>query len=851
MHRIARSAVLVAAIVPTSFAQTWTIPAPGLPEIELQRDEHGHAALARSGGLESSTGEPDEREDLTASGWIPLGPFGGDVDDVAASPTVPSVVLAGIAPSGSSGGTLYRSTDAAATWSAVAQLANVSVHDVEFAANGDAFIGTIDGIWKSTDGGASWTQLSLGIGLNDQVFEVALDPSNASTLWVGVADALGGQSQNVLMSANGGTSWTNRTPPLASPQSCRSIAIDPSNSSKVYAAFGGAFGGGAVWVSTNGGTSWINRSAGLPGNPMNSIVHDGARVLLGGGQLFGSQFVGLYSSANDGASWTQVHDGTWPNLVINDIAVDAASASTIYLASAGSGIYRSADGGTSWSFGIGGTGALSVNAVTPPRSGGTPVYSGSASVGVWKSANGLDFAQSSVGIGSLNLESIAANPLDGDEHAVAFAGLNNGGVYTSLDGGVTWTLEALPGTRYNTVAFAADGTLYAISDGPTTIAAEGIWRRDGSSWTSLGPDQGTLFESELYGLAFDPLDCTRLVASGGDFGVAGFEPTVWVFEPGSGLWSKTYEGTVSSESVRSVAFLVDGGDQNLVACFVDFSATQSGGALRSIDAGVSWTQASTGLAGNVQCYSLVPSHRDPSTVYLGDDHFPSGTVYRSTDGGQSWVNRGSAVNAHALLLDPLRTERLFIASSLGARVQISEDGGASVAPFDTGLAGAGAVRNLALVPGACNRLLLSTSNGAYAEPEGGCRLEASVATISLSAGGTLGLDLDAGPAEAGRRYLALGGYTGTSPGTQILSILLPLNFDDFTITTIALANTSMFVNTFGTLDSEGGASASIVLPALSDPLLAGLVVNFAYGTFTFGPLWTFLASNAVEVVLVP
>ena len=86
-----------------------------------------------------------------------------------------------------------------------------------------------------------------------------------------------------------------RTPPLASPQTCTGIAVDPANSQRVFACFGGGFGGGQVWVSTTGGTTWINRSAGLPNNPMRDIVHDGARVLLCGGQLFGSQLVGLYA----------------------------------------------------------------------------------------------------------------------------------------------------------------------------------------------------------------------------------------------------------------------------------------------------------------------------------------------------------------------------------------------------------------------------------------------------------------------------------------------------------------------------------------------------------------------------
>ena len=85
--------------------------------------------------------------------WFSLGPPGGDVFDAAVSTADPTIVLAGIAPDGSFGGTLYRSADGGNTWSEVPPLDGKSVFDIEFAADGAAYIGTHDSVWRSTDGG--------------------------------------------------------------------------------------------------------------------------------------------------------------------------------------------------------------------------------------------------------------------------------------------------------------------------------------------------------------------------------------------------------------------------------------------------------------------------------------------------------------------------------------------------------------------------------------------------------------------------------------------------------------------------------------------------------------------------
>ena len=161
--------------------------------------------------------------------WSSLGPPGGDVFDVAVSTVDANIVLAGLAPGGSIGGTLYRSSDGGNTWSEVPALDGTSVFDIEFAPAPDntTYLGTQDSIRKSTDGGLSWVTLNLGIGANDQVFDVAIDPSAPSILWAGIADALASQPVNVMRSTDSGATWSNRTPPLAAPISCRGIAVDP------------------------------------------------------------------------------------------------------------------------------------------------------------------------------------------------------------------------------------------------------------------------------------------------------------------------------------------------------------------------------------------------------------------------------------------------------------------------------------------------------------------------------------------------------------------------------------------------------------------------------------------------
>lgn len=703
------AAFVFAATAATSLSarQGWTLP-PTEPGVETLRDESGRQTRA----LRDQAATDASSNSALVANWQALGPFGGDIDDVQASPIDANIVLAGLAPASGSGGGMYRSTDAGASWTAVASL-TLPVYDIAFAPDGTAYAGTIDGVWKSTTGGSSWVPLSLGIGVNDQVFDVDVDPSDPQRLWAGIADALGGQPINVMLSTNGGASWVNRTPPLAAPQSCYAIAIDPLNSNEVYAGFGGFGGGGQVWVSTNGGTGWVNRSAGLPARPVRDLVHDGVRVLVGGGQLFGGQTFGLFTSSDDGVTWTPLHDASWPNLVTQDIAIDPNDVNQILVGTAGRGVFRSTNGGLAWAFEIGGTGTLSVNAVSFSPGSSAVIYTGSSSAAVWKSVDGgASFASSSTGIGALDVFSIDSNPLDGNELAIAFQGLNDGGVFTSLDGGQTWSLASLPATRYSHVRFSPAGVLYAISSGPSTVGQEGLYRRNGASWTPLGPNQGTLFESDLTGLRVSANDPGLIVSVGADFGVAGFQPTVWITTNGGGTWTKTYEGSVDSHPLQDVWIVDPAADTTWVAAYVDYTGGQNGGVLRSTDSGVTWNPSNAGLPALMQAFSITGTPLGGGALYVSNDAAGNG-VFRSVDGGASWTATGYVGAVREVQTDRTDPNVLYIAQNGAVRVRSSVNGGVTFMPFDMGLSGAGFPRDLQRATGAGTDLLYAGSTGSY------------------------------------------------------------------------------------------------------------------------------------------
>ncbi|MBI2482590.1 carboxypeptidase regulatory-like domain-containing protein [Candidatus Uhrbacteria bacterium] len=301
---------------------------------------------------------------LPASGaaWSPYAGLAEQrVRAIAFSPAFASdrTMLVGVADG------IYRSTDAGASWVRSATTAN-EVVDIAlspaFTGDGAAFaITNGDGLWRSGDGGATWTKVDAdasGLG-------VAFSPAFAADRTVFVA-----AFTSIRKSTDGGTSWSPANIGIDSTAlengDIRGIAVSGSyaTDATVYVS---ALGIG-VYRSVDGGANWS------PSNPSGVSVSYAAAIATNGGGTVAAAFLdGVYVSTDRGLVWTKRVDGD-----IFDIAF--ATDGSMLVASATQpmrvlvGTESAAPLGTGWP----GTGSFSI-AVAPTYPAPGSVIAGHAS----------------------------------------------------------------------------------------------------------------------------------------------------------------------------------------------------------------------------------------------------------------------------------------------------------------------------------------------------------------------------------------------------------------------------------------------------------------------------------------
>jgi leucyl aminopeptidase len=147
----------------------------------------------------------------------------------------------------------------------------------------------------------------------------------------------------------------------------------------------------------------------------------------------------------------------------------------------------------------------------------------------------------------------------------------------------------------------------------------------------------------------------------------------------------------------------------------------------------------------------------------------------------------------------------------------------------------------------CMTEAVQVNVAALAELAGPLSLSTNDDTISAGTGGSAGLALTAGPAEANRLYMIFGTISGTSPGTTLPGgLVLPINWDFFSDFVIILVNSPFLQAFMGTLDGSGAASAILDTQG-PVPGAAGITMNYA---FAMNNPWNFV-SNPIQVEFVP
>jgi hypothetical protein len=229
-------------------------------------------------------------------------------------------------------------------------------------APGTLYVGSSGyGVWKTTNGGSSWSQISTGTNSTSvnagRNWCMAVDPSDSQTVYTCSGYSAGG----IWKSSNGGQDWTDilaqvESDPTVGTNDFYNVAIDPNNPQHIlvtshsnWQPFNGGTAAG-VLESTNAGNTWTLHPPTESWGAGHYIfflgqTDDGSVDIAGQYWILTTQDSGIWRTDNGGTSWTQV--ATWTMTHGMESMYRSQSTGALYLGSIGE-IYRSTDNGVTW-----------------------------------------------------------------------------------------------------------------------------------------------------------------------------------------------------------------------------------------------------------------------------------------------------------------------------------------------------------------------------------------------------------------------------------------------------------------------------------------------------------------------
>ena len=573
----------------------------------------------------------------------------------------------------SSGDGLFKSTDGGQTWTKIAGRDEVGYYISKIYVHPNnpnvILVASNRGVVRSTDGGQTWQVTLSGSWVTDLVAR----PDNPDVVYAGMI------FYGIYRSTDGGQTWTRLSNGLpAQNQFTRvQIAIAPSNPDTMYASFTASDWQSleGFYCSGDGGNSWTERS-GTPDylypqgfydhtvavDPKNSQV-----VYAGGVYPYNIFYHGLMKSTNAGRTWSDITIGSSGTLHpdIHFLAFDAAG--DLWVACDG-GVWESTDGGNTWinhnqDLEVTQFYTVAVSFVNPDI-----VQGGAQDNGSPRTEGTLDWQELSGGDGG-------STAFLWDQPTVSYTS------YVYLDplykfDGTTYLGQVTgPWSSNNDRASWANAPLVVDPVDPQTVYAGTyrVWKTTdgGGSWSLISGDLTNGSDGYLLAMAVAPSN-NQVIYTGSSDG------RLYVTTNGGGSWALRSEAWwVDSTEIEDIA--VDPNDPNRVYVALGSEAQ----VWTSPDGGQTWLNA-TGNLGSFDPRYIFSMEVDfgvsPPVIYVGTKR----GVYASLDGGVNWMRLDGLpyLDVYELYYNP-NTQYLYAAThgrgmwrrDMGALYQLAKEQG--------------------------------------------------------------------------------------------------------------------------------------------------------------------------------
>ncbi|MFN0138574.1 MAG: WD40/YVTN/BNR-like repeat-containing protein [Pyrinomonadaceae bacterium] len=593
-----------------------------------------------------------------------------------------------------------------------------------------------DGVYKSTDGGDNWT--NVGLKESERISKILVDPNDTNTVYVCAVGKLWSDSdeRGVYKTTDGGKTWTKILKGANLSTGCSMISMDSSNSKTIYAGMwdfrrkGWTFRSGGesdkapsssgMFKSTDGGATWTEleekSAAGLPAKPWGrvavAVAPSNSKVVYAVIEAVQPKD-GLYRSDDGGATWKPLDRSQsmiWRPFYFSHINIDPKNENKLYKHNLS--LIMSNDGGKSFSNITGGTHGDHHDLWINPNNtdhiitgddgglwfsydGGNRWWKGenlpvsqfyhvSADMDMpYKVYGGLQDNSSWVGDSEYPggiTNSRWENMYGGDGFWMFADPSDNDYIYAEYQGGFiarinrktheTRGIQPLPKYNEGKLRYNWNTPIHVTKDGTLYLGAQLLFRsRDhGQTWERISPDLTTNDPSKQ-----------RQEESGGI----------------------TVDN--SSAEMHTTIFSIATSPKNPNMIWV---GTDDGNVQLTRDGGKNWTNLTANIKGlpkNAWVSSIDAGHFDDGTAYATFDMHTFGDmkpyVYKTNDYGKTWTSiAGSNIRgyAHVVKEDLVNKNLLFVGTELG--LWVSVDGGASWAQYKGGNFPHVAVRDMVIHP---------------------------------------------------------------------------------------------------------------------------------------------------------